>query len=106
MSREIYTNSTINVSRRAARGWPVVATGLRPIPDLAAYRRLRVLLDLPEESDDFSFFDAFDMAALMLRRARELELEAAAPELRDVRRVKKQRRAAPRGLNATMSSSC
>ncbi len=100
MSREIYTNSMINIDTRPGRGWPVVATGLREIPDLAAYRHLRVLLVLPEESADFSFFDAFDLAEMMLRRARELELKAA-PELPGVRPVseKKPRRAATRDLS-------
>lgn len=50
------------------RGWPVVATGERAVADLVGYLQWRQLLDLPEETTDFSDRDVFDVVEWALAR--------------------------------------
>jgi hypothetical protein len=74
MSRE--NNTKIRKMQKFAprRGWPVVATGTAERPNFPAYARWRKLLSLPEESEDFSDRDAFDVAGHVIANAPREEL--------------------------------
>lgn len=65
-----------STKKRAARGWPVVATGISSRSRRHIYHRQRALWNLPEESPDFSFNDAFDLLDCALKWQTEKNLSA------------------------------